>query len=531
MESHGSRILISTRNKDFTVGLCEYIGGGNQYQVALNAIPSLGTVTHVFSGYSHVFCCGYSGEIAVIRTADTTRRNNEKSIKNKRKNKNNLSGNNGKTLNLDENKIFSAPLILSKARKNHNYVPERDRVVAGCVRAIKGTEIDIIFTSSKANGVTMTIMNNGEETVSCYNKPFLEVHGSIKSMTVYGTNLYIACTDGVVVTIDLTAVLTAARTHTSKTVKSGSQLHKHIISKNIVFSEELGSRSMDSLESDGDERGRVRFDPTRGPLLSSMIVTCALGYLGLSGVDDLNDSSSYPDSDYGNEGYRGGRDHREVRGGRGGRGGGRGGRGGGRRVDNGSTMEGHILLIGGGDADPSVRIVRPVRSHGDGGRRDGTMGSAGRAGGEGKGGGGGSFSMQEVGVLKCHRRAVNLIAADAAGRCYFTASTEEMKICVWDALALSLISVFSDTPVNSMALGYDCLIVTSYTHPYIHVWRTDKTDTRRGSTYADPRPRRASVGRRSSDPSQYKFRVDGGGRIEVAKVPYFFSYYHNWVFL
>jgi hypothetical protein len=107
-----------------------------------------------------------------------------------------------------------------------------------------------------------------------------------------------------------------------------------------------------------------------------------------------------------------------------------------------STLEGHLVLLGGGDSDPTFRILQP---------RPGCL--------------------RPLATLAGHSRAITAIAADAAARYFFTGSTGDRKIICWDGLTFAPDRVIEDVNVGCLALGPDCLLVTSFRAPFVRMWR------------------------------------------------------------
>ena len=119
-------------------------------------------------------------------------------------------------------------------------------------------------------------------------------------------------------------------------------------------------------------------------------------------------------------------------------------------------LEGHSLLIGsgvgvgvGGQIDPQVIIL--------------TMNKKQR--------------LVQTGVLSGHTSAVTQIAADCAGRYYFTGSSAEDVIMIWDALTLQCERKLTNLSLKSFILGYNCILISSSEIPCLRFYRVFSEST------------------------------------------------------
>ena len=173
---------------------------------------------------------------------------------------------------------------------------------------------------------------------SYYNEPFLHSHGNIIGMNVHHTFLYIACTDGNLITINCSSVLTAAHSDDF----SGSELRNQIISKDLIFKCPNGPNSQNNQynRSYGQNMGDIGEsdgEPTGCIILNSVAMLSNSNSVHLLNPRSLNETSTDEMREKIDEG-------REM----------------GSEGDRGSSVEGQVLLVGGGDACPYVRVVRPV---------------------------------------------------------------------------------------------------------------------------------------------------------------------------
>jgi hypothetical protein len=118
------------------------------------------------------------------------------------------------------------------------------------------------------------------------------------------------------------------------------------------------------------------------------------------------------------------------------------------------ALEGHVLLVGSGD---------PPK---------------GENGGDQPGGNGSDVlvlcpqgeHIRRLATLRGHQHAVTQVAADAAGRFYFTASAGDRRLCIWDSLSFNLEARYDRVAVSGICLGANCLFVSSYKAPFLRLW-------------------------------------------------------------
>ena len=95
-----------------------------------------------------------------------------------------------------------------------------------------------------------------------------------------------------------------------------------------------------------------------------------------------------------------------------------------------SIGEGHMLLIGGTDEDPSVRLLKPDLT-----------------------------GMREIVCLKGHTKAVTDVFADAAGRFFITASRGDKSILLWDGLTFRCEKQILDVSIGSINIADNLIVV------------------------------------------------------------------------
>jgi len=111
-------------------------------------------------------------------------------------------------------------------------------------------------------------------------------------------------------------------------------------------------------------------------------------------------------------------------------------------------LEGHLVLVGGGDKDPTVKVLQPQNK-----------------------------GMRLLSTLAGHSSAITSITADAAGRHFFTASADDHNVLAWDGLTFLPEKRMGDMLFRGMALADDCMIVITDRSPYVKFWRVRESDT------------------------------------------------------
>jgi hypothetical protein len=120
-----------------------------------------------------------------------------------------------------------------------------------------------------------------------------------------------------------------------------------------------------------------------------------------------------------------------------------------RRLKKFSSLEGHILLVGGGDSDPTIKVLQPQNK-----------------------------GMRLLTTLSGHTRGISAIAADAAGRHFFSLSSDDHSVIAWDGLTFRQERrVAGDLFVRGLGLADDCLLVVSDKAPFLKFWRVRASES------------------------------------------------------
>lgn len=284
--------------------------------------------------------------------------------------------------------------------------------------------IDFFFTVDKYCNIGVSVFENNKLLKSYMNAAF--AHSTICSVTACCNYVYLGQTDGILLVIDVTDLINGD-------LKLGAVLKEKIIFCGEVFSNKTSISSLGVLATSA-----YFCLPTEDPppgRRSKIAVPKAIKKSqkvrgdGFSSVSVLN-AAFYGEKD--NEG------------------------------SNDSKLEGHLVLVGGGDGDPRVRIMRVIRVVPKGidavevGRDDGKADAY--------------TTLQEIAILRGHTRAVTAIIVDASGRFIITASKEENMFLVWDAFTFTCEKLYDGVEIGSIHGGMNCVFVCSFKPPYLTMY-------------------------------------------------------------
>jgi hypothetical protein len=263
-------------------------------------------------------------------------------------------------------------------------------IICGCALVHAG--LDFFFFVSKNNEICVAVLDNGECFRCAVNNSFFIA--SIRSITACSPYLYIALSDGAVYVLNLSPILEDGD------IDSIGYLHRFIVLHESVFANRSGIASMCacspssflSLKNEDEQRSNVMAN------------------------NSLNRSKTYKylekpvDDQYMQE-----------------------------------HLEGHLLLFGGGDADPVIKVCHP------------------RAGG-----------IRELVSLTGHNTAVTQIVADACMRYIISASGQERKILIWDGHTFTCERIIEDISIGALSVGEDCMVVTTSKAPFLRIWNVPR---------------------------------------------------------
>ena len=265
--------------------------------------------------------------------------------------------------------------------------PGRLLVSFGCVTVHGG--VDIFFTGDKSGNICVSFMDNGKCLRQYLNSNF--IRSKISSMTVYGSRLYISQSDGTLTVVNIQPIFQGF-------YESAGQLQNMVALEESVFSKDSG-------------------------IICSAIAS-PNGFLGIKDEDEVTKDTE-------------GKFSKVKK----------------NAIDSpycADVVEGHILLLGGGDSSPHIAILQPF-----------TPQSVSR-----------TSTMREIAtLLNAHEKAVTQIVVDAAGRHIFSASAGAKQIKIWDGLSFTVERQIDDINVGCLALAPNCFLVGSVRAPFFRIWK------------------------------------------------------------
>jgi hypothetical protein len=283
--------------------------------------------------------------------------------------------------------------------------------------AIHRSGIDFFFTSDKYCNIGVVVIEHDRILKAALNATF--VHSPVSAMELCANFLYLGQSDGVVLVLDVGDLLDGD-------LKKAATLKDSVIFYGDIFDNKTPIASM------GVVSPHAYFDlPTQdssshkasGPSISERVRS-----------DGFSSASMLSAALYG------------------------GPEGGTFNVPD-AVLQGHLVMFGGGDGDPRVKVMRVIRvtpraiDSIELGRADGKADS--------------HTLLQEVAILRGHTKAVTSIVVDAAGRFIITASKEDRMFLVWNALTYTCEKLVDDLEFGIMRGGPNCLFLCSFKPPYL----------------------------------------------------------------
>lgn len=300
--------------------------------------------------------------------------------------------------------------------------------------AVHRSGIDFFFTVDKLSNVGVVVMEEGRILISSVNDRFTSAN--ISSIAAFANILYIGQVDGGMYVLDLKTLLLGdfgkSRVLESMVIFSrGVMPNKTSITSLAV----VATNSHAYLSTEDPSLGRNPISPVFPPSNESKASMKTSGF----------DSSSILKAAL--HGLSGGEEDDQLK-------------------AQGSVLEGHLVIVGGGDGDPRVRVLRlkkcaPVDIDTiELNRKDGKADV--------------KYSFYEVATLRGHTRAVHSIVVDAAGRFIITASRDDKTILVWNALTYTCEKLYNDAEFGSMHGGPNCLFLCSFKPPFLTAFTVPK---------------------------------------------------------
>ncbi len=288
--------------------------------------------------------------------------------------------------------------------------------------------IDFFFTVDKYSNVGVCIFDSGRLIKSILNPTF--ANSTISCVSSCANFIYLGQTDGVLLVIDIGELLDGD-------FKVATNLKQKIIFCGDIFSNKTSITSLAVLA------GNAYFElPTEDPVQGrkwkprTRVSKAKSNKNNGLGSGSILNSALYGDfdDDIGNS--------------------------------SDACLEGHLVLVGGGDGDPRVRVMRvnqvfpKVTDAVETGRQDGKAEPY--------------TIIQEIAILRGHTRSVSGIIVDAAGRYIISASKDDRMFLVWDAFTFTCEKLCDDIDIGSIHGGLNSLFICSFKPPYLTIFTVPK---------------------------------------------------------
>ena len=427
-----NRNLVSARHRGVPHGVLEFDGDGEVVGKAIEHQDSIGTITSMIAGFEHLLCCGSTGVLAVYMQ-------NTKEI---------------------EEEFSIAPSSYSQASRND------DERLLTCVRTLTDVHkvpvtscasvhragMDIFFTLDKSDNIGVIVMEKGVCLRSFLNECFVTYH--ITSFVVSLDRLYLGLTSGIVVTINLSEIMNG-------NVNAAGNLNDHILGRDAIFSREAGISTM-SIMSQHDFLGCYNEDTHDSELVDVPKSGGGIRKHSENGQDSESDSDE--DGCVRSKNKNGSRLQKLKRAKL-------HGESGGNMVVPGEipvnpkcvklpnpALEGHVILVAGGDKDPRIKVLLPLynRKRKEKDRVDDPdIG----------------FGFREVYALRGHDRATTQMVVDAAGRFIVSVSQGSRQMRVWNALSENCEITHDNVNAAHIGLSNNALFFCSFKAPFLTIWK------------------------------------------------------------
>lgn len=320
-------------------------------------------------------------------------------------------------------------------------------ITVGCQTTEAGN-MDIFYTVDRSGYFVISILNDGA-LVRTFTSPPMS-HVPIQSIEVFDNKMYIALKSGSISICDLTSFYAG-----SVATASGTSIHKHLLyvqDYGYVFEDYFSPRT------EYDQFGNEIYDSGGVSSLWSMCVMAPNSIINhICTEDDVRkvQEESILDTHHASK-----RNYRNMSRPSDGSVKDNGSKAGFKTMNNSSQnnhiVEGHLLLVGGGDKDPRVKVLRPIfYYHKFEEYPESSM----------------CCIFHEVASLEGHAHAITQIVADVAGRHIITASSGDQSVRLWDGLTFCCYHKFENIGVSNISLAYNALLISSYKPPYLRLYR------------------------------------------------------------
>jgi hypothetical protein len=396
------RNLVSTRHRGVPNGIAEFSLEGKYLGKAIEYREDLGTISTMTNGKYHFLCGGSTGAIAIYSTPDDE-----------------------EVMPTELPHSSLPPFSLIRFQALHHW----PIVLSGCLHR---AGLDFFFTIDRQNFLGVVILEQKTCLRTYLNEPF--VSDKITCCQLVRDRLYLGLQNGSLVTINILPLL-------SGQMDCGKRLSEYVIDREIIFADDCGISAM-SVMASADYFGLLHEDLDPHHLASSSQMNESFTSTNVrikpkpksklfgrkpvvrpgpisSGV--VEDESIYEKNS---------------------------------KLRPGRPLEGHILLIAGGDKNPIVKILHPNHPKP-------ATGSA----------------FHQIGELPGHGKAVTQIVCDVAGRFIITCSQGSKSIAIWNGITFNCERTHEEVNIGSLGVSDNALFGCSFKAPFVTIWKPLESTT------------------------------------------------------
>jgi hypothetical protein len=434
------RNLVSTRHRGVPHGVLEFSGDGEVVGKAVEHQDCMGTITSMIAGFEHLLCCGSTGCVSVY-VQDVKEVDEEYSMA--------PSSYTNQTSPTEVVRLLTCVRTLADLHK---------APVVSCT-AVHRAGMDIFFTLDKNDNIGVIVMERGICLRSYLNESFVTYH--VTSFVASLDRLYLGLSSGIVVTINLTEIMNG-------NVLAARNLQDHILGRDVVFSKDAGISTM-TIMSQHDFFGMHNEDVSHSDLVDVPDIIKKSTSQSHMGKGNESDNSNSDDE---NGGWSKGKNKTALRGLK--RNKLQGYTHGSRGDDTQTTgeiainpkcfklpnpaLEGHIILVAGGDKDPRIKVLLPLNKRKEKEKENIDDPDIG-------------FGFREIYVLPGHSKATTQMVTDAAGRFIITASQGSRQMCIWNALTENCEITHDNVNTAFIGLANNALFMCSFKAPFLTIWQ------------------------------------------------------------
>lgn len=434
-----SHNLVSTRHRGVPNGIAEFSMDGQYLGKVIDFREDMGTVSSMASGKNHFICCGSTGAVAVYATQEELIKPSQSLQSTSSTHPTNLS----------------SPFELLRFQTLHQWP-----ILLSC--SIHRAGLDFFFTIDRQNFIGVVIMENRTCVRSFLNPPF--VTGKITCCQLIRDRLYLGLQSGYLITINTFPLMNGQ-------LDCGKRLNEYVLDRESIYPEESGITAiavMSAAEYFGllNEDIDHRLSPSSNENYTATNVKIKprpkLIGMKLKQSQSLNTNESIYQKN--------------------------------SRLFPGRPLEGHIVLVAGGDMTPTVKILHPYHP------RPAT-GSA----------------FYQIGELPGHGKATTQIVCDLAGRFIITSSQGSKSISIWNGITFNCERTHENVNTGYLGVSENSLFACSFKAPFLTIWKLPETEQKVSKQGTYRRKIEPSFSNISDIFSESNFDEDGDEPQEISR--------------